>query len=62
MVAVAEGKIFVVDAFTGSVSRTFPNGVTEAGAAPEASISYDGQYVLSGALATHCERGCGCST
>lgn len=48
MLAVAEGKIFVLDAFTGSVNRTFPNGVTEAGAAPEASISYDGQYVLSG--------------
>eukprot|EP00878_Enallax_costatus_P013899 GHUV01014534.1.p1 GENE.GHUV01014534.1~~GHUV01014534.1.p1 ORF type:complete len:275 (+),score=51.67 GHUV01014534.1:210-1034(+) len=52
MIAVAEGKIFVLDAFTGSVNRTFPNGVTEAGAAPEASISYDGQYVLSGVLVT----------
>jgi hypothetical protein len=26
----------------------FRNGVTEAGMSPEASLSYDGQYVLSG--------------
>ncbi|WIA36692.1 hypothetical protein OEZ86_007970 [Tetradesmus obliquus] len=48
LLGVAEGRAFVLDAFTGSLLRSFPNGVTEAGAAPEASLSYDGQYVLSG--------------
>lgn len=48
LLGVAEGKIFVLDAYVGSLKRSFSNGVTEAGAAPEASISYDGQYVLSG--------------
>jgi hypothetical protein len=42
--------VFVLDAFTGSLLRSFPNGATEAGAAPEASLSYVGQYVLSGGL------------
>jgi hypothetical protein len=50
LLGVAEGRVFVLDAFTGSLLRSFPNGVTEAGAAPEASLSYDGQYVLSGGL------------
>jgi hypothetical protein len=48
LLGVAEGRVFVLDAFTGSLMRSFPNGMTEAGAAPEASLSYDGQYVLSG--------------
>jgi hypothetical protein len=34
----------------GSIIRSFANGVTEASAAPEASLSYDGQYVISGKL------------
>jgi hypothetical protein len=30
--------------------KQFVNGVTEGGASPEASLSYDGQYVMSGEL------------
>jgi hypothetical protein len=56
LLGVAEGRVFVLDAFTGSLMRSFPNGVTEAGAAPEASLSYDGQYVLSGGC-----RDCACA-
>jgi WD40 repeat protein len=50
--AVAEGRVLVLDAFGGKVLQSFSNGVTEAGAAPEASLSHDGAYVLSGELCT----------
>lgn len=33
---------------TGAVIKQFTNGVIEGGAVPEASLSYDGQYLLSG--------------
>lgn len=48
LVAVHEGKIFVLDAFTGAVMKSFSNQVSEAGASPDASLSYDGQFLLSG--------------
>lgn len=48
LLAVAEGKAYVLDAFSGGLLRAFSNGVPEAGMPPEASLSYDGQYVLTG--------------
>ncbi|KAF8065536.1 wdr82 [Scenedesmus sp. PABB004] len=48
LLGVAEGRVLLLDAFNGALLRSFPNGVGDAGAAPEASLSFDGQYVLSG--------------
>lgn len=48
MLAVAEGKIYYIDAFNGTVLHKFYTGIPEASAAPEAVFSSDGQYILSG--------------
>mmetsp|Transcript_26980 Transcript_26980/g.58990 ORF Transcript_26980/g.58990 Transcript_26980/m.58990 type:complete len:322 (-) Transcript_26980:297-1262(-) len=48
MLAVAEGRLYVLDAFNGGVLRKFSTGVPEAGTPLEATFSADNQYVLSG--------------
>jgi COMPASS component SWD2 len=52
LLAVAEGRIFVLDAFTGAVVQRLSNGTPEAGSAPEACFTPDGEAVMSG-----CEDG-----
>jgi hypothetical protein len=37
--------------WSGNIIKEFRNGVTEGGLAPEATLSYDGQFLLSGKLA-----------
>eukprot|EP00803_Ostreobium_quekettii_P002399 evm.model.scf_415.6 EVM.evm.TU.scf_415.6 scf_415:43971-46482(-) len=48
ILAVMEGRIYVIDAFTGNVVQKMMSGVPEGGTALEACFSPDGQYVLSG--------------
>ena len=52
LLAVAEGRIFVLDAFEGKVLHRLSNGTPEAGQAPEACFTPDGCAVMSG-----CEDG-----
>jgi WD40 repeat protein len=52
LLAVAEGRVYVLDAFTGAVVQKLSNGTPEAGQAPEACFTPDGAAVLSG-----CEDG-----
>ncbi|KAG2485007.1 hypothetical protein HYH03_016210 [Edaphochlamys debaryana] len=46
--AVVEGRIYLLDAYKGTVIKRFANGIPEAGGAVEACISADNQYLLSG--------------
>jgi hypothetical protein len=48
LLAVAESKVFVLNAYNGNVVRKFSNGTPEGGQAPEAALSADGQFVMSG--------------
>ena len=48
ILAVVEGKVFVIDAFNGEVVRRFVNGASEGGVPMEAAISADSKYVLQG--------------
>lgn len=48
MLAVCEGKIYLVDAFDGVVKHRLQTGLPEGSPAIEACFSTDGQYVLSG--------------
>ena len=48
ILAVVEGKVFVIDAFNGEVVRRFPNGASEGGVPMEATISADNKYILQG--------------
>lgn len=48
LLAVVEGRIYVLDAFTGFVLQKVSSGVPEGGAALEACLTADGQYILSG--------------
>ena len=50
LMAVAEGRISLLDAYNGSHVARFATGVPEGGSALEASFSPDGQYVVSGEL------------
>jgi COMPASS component SWD2 len=52
LLAVAEGRIYVLDAFDGKVLLRLSNGTPEAGQAPEACFTPDGNAVMSG-----CEDG-----
>ncbi|KAJ9533442.1 hypothetical protein QJQ45_026480 [Haematococcus lacustris] len=49
MLAVSEGKVYVLDAFNGSVLCRCPTGSTEGAPPLEAAFSPDNQYLLSGA-------------
>ena len=49
LLAVAESKVLVLNAYDGKVLRKFSNGTPEGGQPPEAALSADGQFVLSGA-------------
>lgn len=48
LLAVAERHVYVLDAYDGKLKQKFSNNIPESGTQPEASFSYDGQYVLSG--------------
>ncbi|KAG2454675.1 hypothetical protein HYH02_000514 [Chlamydomonas schloesseri] len=48
LMAVAEGRIYLLDAYKGSTLRRFSNGIPEAGTAVEAAITADNQYLMSG--------------
>ncbi|GFR42142.1 hypothetical protein Agub_g2989 [Astrephomene gubernaculifera] len=48
LMAVAEGRIYLLDAYKGTVYKRFANGIPEAGGAVEAAITADNQYLLSG--------------
>ncbi|KXZ48268.1 hypothetical protein GPECTOR_29g46 [Gonium pectorale] len=48
LMAVAEGRIYLLDAYKGSVIKRFANGIPEAGSPVEAAITADNQYLLSG--------------
>lgn len=53
LAAVCEGRIYIMDAFTGQMTNKFLNGVPEAGTPMEATFSHDGNYIISG-----CEDRC----
>ncbi|GIL78668.1 hypothetical protein Vretifemale_8082 [Volvox reticuliferus] len=46
--AVVEGRIYLLDAYKGTVFKRFANGIPETGTAVEAAITADNQYLLSG--------------
>lgn len=48
LLAVVEGRIYVLDAYEGTVLCKASSGVAEGGAALEACLTADGQYILSG--------------
>ena len=49
MLAVVEGKVYVLDAYNGNVLQRFSNGAPEGcSPVPEAAFSMDSQFVLSG--------------
>ena len=53
MIAVMEGRIYLLDAFNGAVLYKFLNGMSYAGPALEATLSPDSKYLLSGARTNH---------
>jgi WD40 repeat protein len=64
LLAVVESRVYVLDAFEGGVVQKWSNGTPEAGTPPEASISHDSQFVLSGGWemgAAGCGLWCGLS-
>lgn len=48
LLGVVEGRIYVLDSFEGATLCTVSIGVPEGGAALEACLTADGQYILSG--------------
>ncbi|GIL78667.1 hypothetical protein Vretimale_6168 [Volvox reticuliferus] len=48
LMAVVEGRIYLLDAYKGTVFKRFANGIPETGTAVEAAITADNQYLLSG--------------
>lgn len=48
LLAVVEGRIYVLDAFEGTVLRKVSNGVPDGGTALEACLTADGNYIVSG--------------
>ncbi|GAB4813270.1 hypothetical protein N2152v2_000316 [Parachlorella kessleri] len=48
LLAVVEGRIYVLDAFEGAVLRKVSSGVPEGGTALEACLTADGNYLVSG--------------
>ncbi|KAL6770014.1 hypothetical protein ACKKBG_A33260 [Auxenochlorella protothecoides x Auxenochlorella symbiontica] len=48
LLAVVEGRIYVMDAFEGTVERKVHSNIPEGGTALEACLTADGKYVLSG--------------
>ncbi|GLC38382.1 hypothetical protein PLESTB_001271200 [Pleodorina starrii] len=48
LMAVVEGRIYLMDAYKGTVFKRFSNGIPEMGSAVEAAITADNQYLLSG--------------
>lgn len=48
ILAVVEGKAYVLDAFNGNVVRRIVNAVSEGSTPMEACISADNKYVLQG--------------
>lgn len=48
LLAVVEGRIYVLDAFSGETKRQVNTGVPEGGTALEACLTADGRYILSG--------------
>lgn len=53
LMAVVEGRIYVMDAFTGMIGCTVNTGVPMGGQPLEASLSPDGKFVLSGCNDRH---------
>lgn len=52
MAAVAEGRIYLLDAFNGDMLHTFFNGVPDGGTPMQVCFSPDSQYLLTGASVT----------
>lgn len=48
LMAVVQGKIFIMDTFDGREVLSWSTGVEEGGTVPEASFSADGLYAISG--------------
>jgi COMPASS component SWD2 len=48
LLAVVEGRIYVLDAFQGTILRKVSSGIPEGGTALEACLTPDGHYVMSG--------------
>lgn len=48
LLAVVEGRIYVLDAFEGTIERKVTSDIPEGGQALEACLTADGKYVLSG--------------
>jgi WD40 repeat protein len=48
LLGVVEGRIYVLDAFTGETLRFVSSGIPEGGMALEACLTADGRYILSG--------------
>jgi hypothetical protein len=54
IMAAVEGRVYILDAFNGSVVRKFMNGATSEGCVPlEACISGDNKYLLQGSKWSH---------
>jgi len=53
LLAVVEGRIYVLDAFTGTTICSVNSGVPDGGQALEASLTPDGKYIISGCNDRH---------
>jgi COMPASS component SWD2 len=53
LMAVVEGRIYVLDAFTGKTICTVHTGLTEGGQSLEATLTPDGKFILSGCNDRH---------
>lgn len=60
LVAVLEGRLYLLDAFSGATLWRWQNGVSYAGPAVEATFSPDSRYLLSGACRCPLNRLWGC--
>lgn len=57
ILAAVEGRLYLLDAYKGSVIKRFNTVMTEGGAAGEAAISADNKYLIAGTTTHACVRG-----
>lgn len=53
LLGVVEGRIYVLNAYSGEVLRAVSNGVPDGATALEASLTADGRYIISGCWDRH---------